>query len=328
MINKISETASKDCLKYLIEYMRLVIPKVAKKLNLYSEDKQHCDLQTFKNVIGNFQIPQKFIEDNIVNSIFEKFQSSDNKEQMNYRNFIDFVIEGQETNDFFNYKKKFISTIEQKLDNLGGKIVEKSSYLKNAIDDKIFFKENLRKEIEEKKNYKSNQNYLDDKITNKNTLTSKFEKELNAAQPSLNYMNKLFKNKDEYFERKNAIENTFTANPQYFSQEKRKTRFNANPVHKDTFYIIAPPKEASSYIDEKKRFDVRCKWDVDFQLEEKQKKMKIENKIFERKRKINEMINQKIQEKENYLEQKDHLSQIVRTQKLYKYESVSLISFI
>jgi len=337
MVTKISESSQKDHEKYLMEYLRLVIPKLAKKFNLNSEDKLHCDYKTFKSVLGNFQIPQKYIDDNIISSIFDKFKvnidnnsnlntnnESDNK--MNYRSFIDYVIESQESNDFFDYKKKFIHNIENKINNLGGKIQEKSDALKNASENKKAFAESLRREIEEKRNFKDHNNYLDDKITNRTTLVSTFEKEPNGAQPSLANINKFFKDKEIYFEKKTQIENSLSANPQYFSKEKAKTRFGANPPHKDTFYIISQPKEASSYIDEKKRFDIRGKWEVDFQLEEKNKKNVIENKIFERKRKINEMLSQRVQAIENYHDQKDNLGQLVRSQKVYRYENVIIYS--
>ncbi len=136
------------------------------------------------------------------------------------------------------------------------------------------------------------------------------------------YIHKTFKDKEIYFEKKTEAENSLSANPLFFSKEKCKTRFGANPPHKDTFYIIAPPKEASSYVDEKKRFDIRCKWDVDFQVEEKRKKSEIDNKIFERKRKIQDVLDKRIQAIENYQDQKDNLSQLVRTNKIYNYENV------
>lgn len=328
MENKISESAHKDNEKYLLEYLRLVIPKMAKKFNLNSEDKLHCDYKTFRTILSNFQIPQKYIEDHILTNIFDTFQQKDQKNlsaegKMNYRNFIDYVIDNQETSDFFDYKKKYVNTIENKLSNMGLKIKEKSDALQHESQSKKAFAENLRKEIEEKKFFKNENNYLDDKITNRTTLVSKFEKDVNSVQPSLASIHKSFKDKEIYFQKKIEAENSLSANPIFFNKEKPKTRFGANPPHKDTFYIIAPPKEASSYVDEKKRFDIRCKWDVDFQVQEKLKKAEVESKIIQRKRKINEAIDNRIQAIENYQEQKDNLSQMVRTHKIYKYENVN-----
>ena len=332
MENKISESALKENEKYLMEYLRLVIPNMAKKFNINSEDKLHCNYKTFKNVLSNFQIPLKYIEDNIISSIFDKFALKDQlnssaEGKMNYRNFIDYVIENQETSDFFDYKKKYINTVENKLNNMGLKIQEKSDALKHEPESNNAFAENLRKEIEEKKYFKDQNNYLDDKITNRTTLVTKFEKEINTAQPSLAHLHKTFKDKEIFFNKRIEGENSLSANPLFFSKEKPKTRFSGNPPHKDTVYIIAPPKEASSYVDEKKRFDIRCKWDVDFQVQEKQKKIDVENKIIERKRKINEIIGQKIQANEIYQEQKDNLSQMVKTHRIYRYENVNEFLF-
>jgi len=331
MTDKIRESSQKDCMKYLTEYLRIVIPKMVKKFNLNSEDKSHCDFKTFKEVIENFQIPKKYREDNILNSVFNKFKNKEN-EKMNYKNFVDYIIDGQESNDFFDYKKKFIGNIENKLEKLDKKIQEKSDALKIHSENKHKFAESLRKDIEEKKSLTNQRNPLDDKITNQTTLVYKFEKEINSIQPSLNLVNKTFKDGNKYFDRRIEIENSMSAHPNVFKPEKAKTRFNGNPPHKNTFTNIAPPENASSYLDEKRRFDIRCKWDVDFQVEEKLKKNAIDNKILERKRNINEMVTQRIEALENYQDQKDNLGQYNRTHKVYKYEDVRfyflLFSFI
>jgi hypothetical protein len=322
MSDKIKESSQKDSMNYLTDYLRIVIPKMVKVFNGNSEDKSHCDYKTFKEVIGNFQIPKKYTDDNILNGVYEKFKNKDN-EKMNYKNFIDFIIDGKEKNDFFDYKKKFIGNIENKLANLGQKIQEKSDALKIHSENKHKFAESLRRDIDEKKSLINQRNPLDDKITNQTTLVYKFEKEINSIQPSLDLINKTFKDGDKHFEKRIEIENSMSANPSIFKPEIAKTRFNGNPPHKNTFNIISPPQNASSYIDEKTRFDVRCKWDVDFQVQEKLKKNSIHNKILDRKRNINEMVSQRVEAMQNYQDQMDNLGQYNRTIKVYKYEDVS-----
>jgi hypothetical protein len=321
MTEKVKESSQKDIMKYLTEYLRIVIPKMVKKFNLNSEDKSHCDFKTFKEVIGNFQIPQKYTEDNILNNVYDKFKNKENN-QMNYKNFVDYIIDGNQPNDFFDYKKKFIGNIEKKLVYLNGKIQEKSDALETHSENTLKFAESLKKNIEEKRSLTNQRNPLDDKITNQTTLVYKFEKELNSIQPSLGLINKLFKDGDKHFDKRIEIENSMSANPLVFKTEKAKTRFNGNPPHKNTFTNIAPPQNASSYIDEKTRFDIRCKWDVDFQIQEKNKKNAIDIKMLERKKNVNEMVSQRIEALENYQEQKDNLGQFVRTNKVYNYENV------
>jgi len=119
-----------------------------------------------------------------------------------------------------------------------------------------------------------------------------------------------------------------TANPESFIKEKAKTRFNGNPPHKDTFCLIVQDKLAPSYVDEHERFDYRGKWDVDFQVAEKNRKNEIQSKVIERNREVNENIMKKVQEKENYKEMKDNLTQLMRTHKVYKYEIVRNLFFI
>lgn len=326
MSEKIKESSQRDCMKYLTEYLRIVIPKMVKKFNSSAQDKFHCDFETFKHVLSDFQIPKKYTEDEILTSVYEKFREKEN-DKMNYKNFVDYIIDGKESNDFFDYKKKFIGNIENKLINLDQKIQEKSDALKIHSENKFKFRESLRKDIEEKKSLINKRNPLDDKITNQTTLVYKFEKEINSAQPSLNLINKTFENGEKFFDKRKEIENSLSANPLIFKGEQRKTRFNGNPAHKNTFVNFIPQENASSYLDEKKRFDVRCKWDVDFQVQEKLKKNLIDEKKLERKRNINEMLSERIQAIENYEDQKDNLGQYNRTRKVYKYEDVIYFLF-
>lgn len=368
MLNQIGETTKKDNEKYLIEYLRLIIPKLAKKFNINSEDKLHCDYETFKGVLGNFQIPQKYIEDKITSQIFQRFkikkeehqnnigkqsntnnlnlnnfnndksnkkeelnnsndlkQSENNPELMNYRNFIDYIFESQETNDFFDYKKKIVSNLDQKLGTLAHKISSnKDAYLNTTLANKQNIMKNILNQISENKNLRNSEKLIEDKITTKSDyLHSTFKSQINSTLPSLAQTNKLFSNRKECLTARNEIENSLSANPKFFLKEKAKTRFNGNPPHKNTFVLIAQDKLAPSYVDEHKRFDIRGKWEVDFQVAEKNKKYEVQNKIIERKRKVNQMIMQKVHENENHEEMKDNLTQLMRTQKIYKYEIVT-----
>ena len=113
MSDKLKESSRKECMNYLTEYLRIVIPKMVKKFNSKSEDKSHCDYKTFKEVISNFQIPKKYTDDDILNSVYDKFKNKNN-EKMNYKNFIEFIIDEKEANDFFDYKQIFIRNIAGK----------------------------------------------------------------------------------------------------------------------------------------------------------------------------------------------------------------------
>ena len=104
---------------------------------------------------------------------------------------------------------------------------------------------------------------LDKQVEEKKEIKEKFEKEENDKlkevinpQPSTEFINKVFKDHYIMFKRLNEAEDKFSANPNRTQKDKPKTRFNANPAHKNTFYMINQDPRGSSFINEKDRFNV------------------------------------------------------------------------
>ena len=75
------------------------------------------------------------------------------------------------------------------------------------------------------------------------------------------------------YQRLNEAEDRFTTKPNNTQKQKAKTRFNGNPKHKDTFYMINQDPRGSSYINEKDRFSITTTKDLtDFIHKDKEKK--------------------------------------------------------
>ena len=74
------------------------------------------------------------------------------------------------------------------------------------------------------------------------------------------------------YEKLNKAEQTFVASQNIGLMDQYKTRFNGNPKHKNTFYIVSQDPRGSSYIDEKNRFNISSNNLTDFIKNDKEKK--------------------------------------------------------
>ena len=76
------------------------------------------------------------------------------------------------------------------------------------------------------------------------------------TQPSTDFINQTFKDHYQCYQELNKVEESFSAHPSLLTELKAKTRFNANPKHKDTFYMINQDPKGSSHLNEKDRFSI------------------------------------------------------------------------
>lgn len=156
---------------------------------------------------------------------------------------------------------------------------------------------------------------------------------ISSCQPSTAMVNKVFADKEKYFEKHQNLEKEFSPHPSLLKgkiiyilcvETQRKTRFGGNPPHQDTFGIIQAPSEAATYISEKDRFNVRCLAGVDFLDKEKEKRQMRDLHKIERLKQVNNVIKQNTAMKEFLHEEKDTYSLLQRTQKLFRYEMVMI----
>ena len=128
------------------------------------------------------------------------------------------------------------------------------------------------------------------------------------------------------FKKLNEVEDKFSTKPNSTKKDKPKTRFNGNPIHKNTFYIINQDPRGSSFISEKDRFNITTMNDLtDFiRKERERKKMKDKAKL----KKINcyETAREDACKKmEKIYEQKNLSCQNKRSIRQYNYELLNNI---
>ena len=272
-------------------------------------NKDKCTKDEFKFLMQALKFPEKYYRDILMDTLFNSYINED-KETMNMTKLCEECLNMKDENNFSDFKDRI-------LDNFKGKIVKQDKVLEDTIIDLKKEKDNrndlvgyLTKQIEEKKEIKKRKIELEEKNL----------KEVLNPQPSTAFINKVFKDHRLMYERLNKAEQTFVASQNIGLMEQYKTRFNGNPKHKDTFYMINQDPRGSSHITEKERFNISSNNLTDFIRIDKEKKRLKELAKLNTIRKYENMREEACKTMEKIFEQKDISSQNKRSSRQYEYE--------
>ena len=272
-------------------------------------NKDKCTKEEFKLLMQALKFPEKYYRDILMDTLFNSYINED-KETMNMTKLCEECLNMKDENNFSDFKDRI-------LDNFKGKIVKQDKVLEDTIIDLKKEKDNrndlvgyLTKQIEEKKEIKKRKIELEEKNL----------KEVLNPQPSTAFINKVFKDHRLMYERLNKAEQTFVASQNIGLMEQYKTRFNGNPKHKDTFYMINQDPRGSSHITEKERFNISSNNLTDFIRIDKEKKRLKELAKLNTIRKYENMWDAACKTMEKIFEQKDISSQNKRSSRQYEYE--------
>ena len=319
-----------------------------------------CDLPTFSKIIKTMKIPEKCKNDEIINTLFNKYKIPE-KNLMNYEDFIESSKNISEENNFFHFQNGYLGLIQNKLEKnkeerkryneileenarrknnyLQSQLASMRGHMKSNKSDTTLISKSINFEInKDKKYFLERQSYTDDL---KEREKDKGEKEIkekenyvetefnpknkrsfyNHYQPSLQFINHVFKDNKLYFDRYNqSVEeispliqsknNNFNLLKKDFTElEKRKfeslansKKFNKNFLSNDTE-------------DDKKRFRM-----FELSKEEKENKIKFLQNSLKRKFETNIKWNDKINFQQQVSDINNSLGQIKRTESLYRYE--------
>ena len=288
--SKCSTKERNDDIYFLEEFLRLKLPKLSRNFHDKGVDESNINYNTFINSLHCFLIPKRYFDNEIIKGFIEKFPNDNNKENFDFKKYCKYCISKtlhsnysnnkNENNDFFNLKDRDINILEKKLVKSKSQIYENKLKLKEYEQQKKEYVDSIKKEINEKKIKKD---WID---INKNYNFPK-ENEINSMQPSKEYFEKIYSNKDEYKRKIDEIEKSYILLPSLTNNLKLKSRRNnLNPFYKNTFNISQPEINSSLYIDEKKRFNCNNLNDkIDFINKEKNDKknksdIKIKNILF------------------------------------------------
>ena len=268
-----------------------------------------CTKEQFKLLMQTLKFPEKYYRDILMDTLFNLYINKDN-ETMNMTKLCEDCLNMKEENNFSDFKDRI-------LEHFRGKIVNQDKNLEDSIKE-------LKPEKETRKNLVE---YLSKQIENKKETAKKLEeleeknlKEVLNPQPSTAFINKVFKDHRLMYEKLNKVEQTFVASQNIGLMEQYKTRFNGNPKHKDTFYMINQDPRGSSHITEKERFNISYNNLADFIRSDKEKKRLKELAKLNTIRKYENMRKEACKTMEKIFEQKDISYQNKRSSRKYDYE--------
>ena len=273
-----------------------------------------CTKEQFKLLMQTLKFPEKYYRGILMDTLFNSYINED-KETMNMTKLCEDCLNMKDENNFSDFKDRV-------LDNFKGKIINQKNCIDETIKELNFERENrkdllnsLMQQIEEKKEIEKKINEIEEKKT----------KEVLNPQPSTSFINKVYKDHRLMYERLNKAEQTFVASPNIGLMEQYKTRFNGNPKHKDTFYMINQDPRGSSHINEKERFDVASTRLARYIIEDKEKKRLKDLAKLSTIRKFEDMRREACKTMERIFEQRDLSCQNKRAQRKYDYELLNKI---
>ena len=273
-----------------------------------------CTKEQFKLLMQTLKFPEKYYRDILMDTLFNSYINED-KETMNMTKLCEDCLNMKDENNFSDFKDRV-------LDNFKGKIINQKNCIDETIKELNFERDNrkdlvnsLMQQIEEKKEIEKKINEIEEKKT----------KEVLNPQPSTSFINKVYKDHRLMYERLNKAEQTFVASPNIGLMEQYKTRFNGNPKHKDTFYMINQDPRGSSHINEKERFDVASTRLARYIIEDKEKKRLKDLAKLSTIRKFEDMRREACKTMERIFEQRDLSCQNKRAQRKYDYELLNKI---
>ena len=239
------------------------------------KDNNTCDYPTFKKVLDTFKIPEKYKNSTIAKAIYNEYKLPD-KNLMNYSKFIDNCKSYKEPNDFFRFQNNYLNLLNNKL----SKIEKERNNFKNILQEEEDRKQEYARNIKP--------SYSLDKINN-----IEDNEKFSHYQPSYNYLNMIFKDKNNNFMNK--------PDKKYDHSKDNLSEFLRSDLG------------TPGYVNN--RYEK-----VDPVTEDKMDKMRKDETTLKRKKEINDKWNDNINFQRKLFEINNSLGQIKRTKNLYEYE--------
>ena len=272
-------------------------------------NKEKCTKEQFKFLMQTLKFPEKYYRDILMDTLFNLYINED-KETMNMNKLCEECLNMKEENNFSDFKDRILGHFKGKIINQNKSIDESADELKQERENRKNLVVYLSKQIEEKKVNEKKIKELDEK----------YLKQVINPQPSTAFINQVFKDHRLMYERLNKAEQEFVASQNIGLMEQYKTRFNGNPKHKDTFYMINQDPRGSSHITEKERFNISSITLADFIRNDKEKRRLKELAKLNTIKKYEEMRKEACKTMEKIFEQRDISCQNKRAARKFEYE--------
>ena len=279
--------------------------------NYINTDK--CTKDEFKLLIHSLKFPEKYYRDILMDTLFNTYLNEDG-ETMNMTKLCEECLNIKDDNNFSQFKDRVFENYETKIVDQLKQVDDTVVDLKKEKESRLNLVQDLGKQIVEREEIKKKLQEIEEKNL----------KEVINPQPSTAFINKVFKDHRKMYEILNKAEESFMPKQNITLLSQYKTRFNGNPPHKDTFYMINQDPKGSSYINEKERFDVSTSL-ADFIRKDKEQKRLKDLARLQSIRKFENMREDACKTMEKIFEQKDIACQNKKTVRMYDYELLNRI---
>jgi hypothetical protein len=272
-----------------------------------------CTKDEFKLLIHSLKFPEKYYRDILIDTLFNSYLNEDG-ETMNMTKLCKDCLSIKDDNNFSQFKDRVFENYENKIVDQLKQVDDTVVDLQKEKESRLNLVQDLGKQIVEREEIKKKLQEIEEKNL----------KEVINPQPSTAFINKVFKDHRKMYEILNKAEESFMPKHNITLLSQYKTRFNGNPPHKDTFYMINQDPKGSSYINEKERFDVSTNL-ADFIRKEKEQKRLKDLARLNSIRKFENMREDACKTMEKIFEQKDIACQNKKTVRMYDYELLNRI---
>ena len=293
-------------------HTRTSIINLAALNNNINADK--CSKDEFKLLMQSLKLPEKYYRDILMDTLFNTYINKDG-ETMNATKLCEDCLNLKDPNDFAGFKYRVLGNFESKIGDQLKQVDETVKDLQKEKDARLNLIKDLDKQIIENAEIQRKIKEHDEKNL----------KEVINPQPSTAFINKVYKDHRLMYEILNKVEESFVPKQNMSILSQYKTRFNGNPPHKDTFYMINQDPRGSSYINEKERFNISSNNLTDFVRKDKEQKRLKELAKLSTIRRFENQREEACKTMEKIFEQKDIACQNKSTVRKYDYELLNRI---
>lgn len=280
-----------------VEEKGIVNPHVIDDNPIKLEDVKSCNKEVLKEALERFHFPERYTKPQVIEAIYNSYGGT-NEVEMDVKKFLNDILTEKDANNFFDFPDNYLNRITQKINETEKKISTTAEYL----------------EADNQKKKDLNKEYLDEiKKSNRGLLPkipTPVKGEINNTKPSTDFIDKVFAKRRENFEALNKAELVFSPHPSIIKENRGKTRFGANPPHKDTFYIIGTEFDKDRYRGNS----------CEIAHEDKEKKKKILEGRVKVLKKYRENIGRSSKNADIIFDQKEMNTMLKRAKRLYGYE--------
>ena len=304
------KTINPDDIQYFEQYFKLKKPILLKYIKDQGyENKDTCPFEVFETAVKKFPIPSKYVDEYLLESIYNQYKEP-NKDEMNYIKYLNYLVAPKDNEDFYDFQKKDISWLTEKI---------KRTEIETKKAKEVFTEELRKRE-------KLKHLYLQqiDEQKKQNLYNSMASDSFSHYQPSTNFINLVYKEREQNFQDLNKAEKSFEPLPSLISENQRKTRFGATPIFNTKGDTEADPK-SFLYLNEENRFKIRGKDYDNFNNNNRYWRLNRNKANVEKKRQEYSKYSNDSNFHNEFSYAMDALGQINRTQNMLEYEIINRI---